>query len=82
MEMNAITEYIKPELLILVPEHIVVADAAANEHLLYPRQGPQPPQKLRVFRVVRIQILTRLRSQTASVFTAAVLLLTRGGSWP
>ena len=65
--------------LILVLEHIVVADAAANKHLLYPRQGPQPPQKLRVFRVVRIQILTRLRGQTASVFTAAVLLLPRAG---
>ena len=63
------------EFRIPVQEHIVIPYAAADKDLLHPRQGPQPPQKLRVFRVVRIQILTRLRGQAAPVFAAAVLLL-------
>ena len=64
---------------LLVQQHVVVADAAADEHLFYPRQPAQAPQKLRVFRVVCIQIFARLRGQAAAIFAAAVLFLPRAG---
>ena len=68
------------EVLVLVLQHIVVADAGADEHLLDLGQLPHFLQQLRVLGVIGVQIGAGLRRKAAAVLahTALLLLLAAG----
>ena len=68
------------EVLVLVLQHIVVADAGADEHLLDLGDLPHFLQQLRVLGVIGVQIGAGLRRKAAAVLahTALLLLLAAG----
>ena len=67
------------ELVVLVLKHVVIADAAADKHLFYARDGSQLAQKRQVIRVVGIEIFARVRRKAALVRTHAVFVLLVAG---
>ena len=67
-------------IFVLVLEHIVIADAGADEHLFDAGYLPHFLQQLRVLRVVRVQVGAGLGGEAAAVFahSAPLLLLAAG----
>ena len=63
------------ECITLVGEHIVKANARANEHLFYLGKRLNPLKKLYIFAMVCYQIRTRSRHKALSVATNATLKL-------
>ena len=55
------------KVVVFVLQHIVVADAGADEYLFYTGYLSQPLQKRQIFRVVGVQIWAGLGSETAPV---------------
>ena len=76
---DVVLHQLAEKVLILVLQHVVIADAAADEHFFHLRELAQPPQKLRVLRVVGVQIFARLGGKAAAIFAAAVLFLPGAG---
>ena len=64
---------------VFVPEHIVKADAAADEHLFDPGDGPQLPQGGQIAALIGVEIGTGCGEQALAVGAGAVLLLLLAG---
>ena len=78
---DVVLHQLREEFLVLVLQHVVIADAAADKDLLHPRDGPELPQQGEVIAVVGIDILAGGGGQTALVGAHAVFqLLLAGGS--
>ena len=65
---------------------IVKPDTGTHEYFFYPRKLTQLPQKIHIIPVTDLQVRTRFREQTLSVFAhalpAAASHRKAGGNWP
>ena len=60
---NVVFHQFLKEGLVLVQNQIIVADAAANEHLLHAGNGPKPPKDRKIIAVIHNQVRAGRRGQ-------------------
>ena len=63
------------ECLILIIHQIIITDAGADEHFLYPRQGPHGVEHLHIMRMIDLQVRARLGPQALPFRTGTVFCL-------
>ena len=76
---DVVADQVREELAVVPAEHVVVADAAADEDLLHPGDGPELPQQAQVVPVVRVQVFAGGGGQAGAVLAHAVLCLLLAG---